>query len=67
MSRNILEYPITPDEVHSAVKRAFDDHAVKQLIGGNDGYILHHIGETLAQNPEFLGAVVEACRIKVSS
>lgn len=62
--RNLLEYPIKPDEVVAAVDHAYNDYIAKQLIGGNDAFILYTIMHVFETKPELLAAVVAACDVR---
>lgn len=59
--RNLIEYPITSQEVVEALDRAYNDYVSKQSIGGNDGYILYTVKHLLETNKEFLATVVGMC------
>lgn len=45
--RNLLEYPVTPDEVNSTVQRAYNQYVESMAIGGLDGAIWFAILQTL--------------------
>lgn len=47
--RNLVEYPLMPDEVLAAVDKAIEDRAAKQHIGDIDLVALHAIKQLLAR------------------
>lgn len=62
MSRNIVEFPVTADEVIRAIDSSI--HNLEGLIGGNDGYCLWGIKEFLIANPPALATIVNRLDIR---
>lgn len=57
--RNLLEYPITADEVTQTVQRALDRYVETKAIGGLDGAIWHAVLNTL-KDSAVMDKVLEA-------
>ena len=49
--RNLVEYPLMPDEVLAAVDKAIEDRAAKQHVGDIDLVALHAIKQLLLARP----------------
>lgn len=49
--RNLVEYPLTPNEVLTALDRAIENQAAKKMIGDIDGVALHAIKKLLVARP----------------
>ncbi len=45
--RNLKEYPITEVEVIGAISNSLERYRETAGIGGNDGFILHHLQDFL--------------------
>ena len=51
--RNIVRYPVTPEEVISTLERVCKEEDDKQEIGGLDGMILHDILFAAKKDPKW--------------
>lgn len=49
--RNMLQYPLQPDEVLSAIDQAIEDRASKKMIGDINFVALHAIKRLLVDRP----------------
>lgn len=61
--RNLVEYPITADEVLEVVNRALERDNVRKAIGGIDGCVLHTLYQYLIDNPEAVDDITEMLRV----
>lgn len=50
--RNIVQYPITHEEVIQVLEREIKEEQDKKLVGGIDGFVLHTLLEYVKQHPE---------------
>lgn len=62
--RNILQYPITEEEVLTALDLAVEEQAAKKYIGDTMGYCLHLVSEHFKKNPQLLTDLVKAAALK---
>lgn len=57
--RNLLQYPLEPSEVISALDTALSDQAAKRQIGGMTGHALYAIRKLLVARPSILEEICE--------
>lgn len=63
MMRNLKQYPITEDEVIGAVANSLERYRATAGIGGNDGFILHHLQDLLKNDKEVMDKLLIALKI----
>lgn len=61
--RNLVEYPITADEVLYSVNRALEQEISRKIIGGYDGLVLHLLHQYLIDHPDVVDDIVEAAQV----
>ncbi len=50
--RNLSQYPVTIDEVYTALHHAIDSNERKELIGNLDGFSLHLVEQFIEENKD---------------
>lgn len=61
--RNLIQYPITEEEVLATLEYALERQNCSGEIGGNDGFILDKIQTMLKNEPHIMSKLIDYLKI----
>lgn len=61
--RNLIEFPITADEVLTVVNTFLSREQERGEIGGINGLILHYVQQYLIDHPDAVRDIVDLTRV----